>query len=236
MFRAGLRGGRWGLLGVALLAGCDAPASEPAPKATLAALPADEPATKAEVGAVAAGERAPTEAPPVTQGSPASAGALKVEIDKTAFRITLPDGHVLSDKEMIGVVLTVRDEDSAWRKVRVEKVEVDPRDPEFTLYELSVQNPQTGAWAPMCAPGPDGLARAMPLAGTWTGDGRHEAAEGAFNVTCTSGAIGKCVRFGYKPWATARDGSNLWDYHQACVRMVRATIAATARRRRRTGC
>ncbi|MDC0675824.1 ADYC domain-containing protein [Nannocystis radixulma] len=85
-----------------------------------------------------------------------------------------------------------------------------------------MQDPQTNAWAPMCGPGPDGLARAMPLAGTWTTDGRHEPAEGAFNVTCTSGAIGKCVRFGSKPWATAHNGESLWDYHQAYMRMVRA--------------
>jgi hypothetical protein len=29
------------------------------------------------------------------------------------------------------------------------------------------------------------------------------------------------VRFGYKPWREAK-GESLWDYHQACVRMVTA--------------
>ncbi|WAS95943.1 ADYC domain-containing protein [Nannocystis punicea] len=198
-----------------LIAGCGAP-TEPAP-AKLAAVPAKGPATQLEDGS------RPVPAPtPADSREPEPAGAPKVEIDRTAFRITLPDGHVLSDNEMIGVVLTVRDEEGAWRKVRIEKIEADPRDPEITLHELSVQDPETSTWAPLCAPGPDGLARAMPLAGTWMADGRYEAADGAFNVTCTSGAIGKCVRFGYKPWVTASDGSSLWDYHQACVRMVRA--------------
>lgn len=152
----------------------------------------------------------------VTASVPDKPGAPTIEVDKTAFRITLPGGHVLADNEMIGVILTVRDEANAWRKVRIDEIMADPRDPEITLYDLSVQDPQTNAWGPLCGPGPDGLARAMPLAGVWTADGRHEAGTGAFNVTCTSGAIGKCVRFGYKPWL-----SDLWDYHQSCVRMLR---------------
>jgi hypothetical protein len=196
------------------LPGCDAPEKTPVQAA-------------APVPAVEAPGTEDTKAPTVAQaeGAPApeAAGGLKVAVERTAFRITLPDGHVLSDMELVGVVLTVRDEANAWRKVRIEKVEVDPRDADVTLYDVSVQDPQTNAWTPMCAPGPDGLARAMPLGGTWTADGRHEpAGEGAFNVTCTSGAIGKCVRFGYKPWATDKSGSSLWDLHQSCVRMVRA--------------
>src|SRR5262249_52952547 len=44
----------------------------------------------------------------------------------------------------------------------------------------------------------------------------------AFSLTCTSGAQGKCVRFGYKPWKQAPDGTSLWDHHQACTRLLRA--------------
>jgi hypothetical protein len=40
-------------------------------------------------------------------------------------------------------------------------------------------------------------------------------------VTCASGAVGKCVRFGYKPWREFNEQS-LWNYHQACVRMITA--------------
>jgi hypothetical protein len=45
---------------------------------------------------------------------------------------------------------------------------------------------------------------------------------GRFLITCTGGAEGKCVRFGYKPWKTSRDGATLAPYYQACVRLVRA--------------
>jgi hypothetical protein len=43
-----------------------------------------------------------------------------------------------------------------------------------------------------------------------------------FILTCTSGAQGKCVRFGYKPWATGPHGEDLLPYWRACTRMVRA--------------
>ena len=42
-----------------------------------------------------------------------------------------------------------------------------------------------------------------------------------FTLTCATGAQGKCVRFGYKPWKTLSNGVVLADYHQACVRLVR---------------
>lgn len=225
------------------LSGCDAPSGSGADKRPSPVMAPVQPLETPSEGDA----KAPTETPgegdakaptsPPGEGGPApEPGGLKIAVEKTAFRITLPDGHVLSDKELVGVVLTVRDEDSAWRKVRIEKVEADPRDPEITLYDVSVQDPQTNAWAPMCGAGPDGLARAMPLAGTWTADGRHEpAAEGAFNVTCTSGAIGKCVRFGYKPWATDRNGKSLWDLHQSCVRMVRADYCGDGQAFTKTG-
>jgi hypothetical protein len=36
------------------------------------------------------------------------------------------------------------------------------------------------------------------------------------------GAIGKCVRAGYKPWKMMPDGRPGRDYHQACTRLIRA--------------
>ena len=47
------------------------------------------------------------------------------------------------------------------------------------------------------------------------------AAAGVFELACTSGALGKCVRFGYPPWALA-GGMSLRDVYNACIRMVRA--------------
>jgi hypothetical protein len=90
------------------------------------------------------------------------------------------------------------------------------------LYGLSQEDPATGAWSDLCEPDPDGRRLGFPLAGAFTPDGRHVEAPGRFLVTCTGGAEGKCVRFGYKPWGRAADGTPLAPYYQACVRLVRA--------------
>jgi hypothetical protein len=59
------------------------------------------------------------------------------------------------------------------------------------------------------------------LAGSWDARGAH-LRDGKFSVTCTSGAIGKCVRAGYRPWEAMADGRPGWDHHQACTRLIRA--------------
>lgn len=70
----------------------------------------------------------------------------------------------------------------------------------------------------LCADG----ERGMFLPGSWDATGkRHDAqAFGASEVrvsySCTSGALAKCVVFGYAPWTVGA------DLHQACTRMVRA--------------
>jgi hypothetical protein len=46
--------------------------------------------------------------------------------------------------------------------------------------------------------------------------------QSGFTLTCSAGAQGKCVRFGYKPWKTLPNGTELAGYHRACVKMVRA--------------
>jgi hypothetical protein len=38
---------------------------------------------------------------------------------------------------------------------------------------------------------------------------------------CTNGVLAKCLRLGYKPWQQV-NGQPLRDYHQACIRMLRA--------------
>lgn len=62
----------------------------------------------------------------------------------------------------------------------------------------------------------------FPIRGSWTEDGRYLSSEKGFSITCTGGAQGKCVRFGYKPWRTLPDGTSLEPYYQACTRLVRA--------------
>ena len=146
-----------------------------------------------------------------------------VEAVGSAFRVTLSDGRNLGSADLVGAVLSIPGPSGVPQRIRIEGVETDPADPEgeAQLHALSIQDPRSGAWTSYCDPGPDGLTMAFPMSGSWTGDGRH-LHDGALTLVCTGGAVGKCVRWGYKPWRSAADGTSLWDYHQACVRMVRA--------------
>jgi hypothetical protein len=56
---------------------------------------------------------------------------------------------------------------------------------------------------------------AIPLRGQW--DDRAGWSPQGITLACVSGAIGKCVTWGYRPWAPG-----MRDFHQACIRMIRA--------------
>jgi len=107
----------------------------------------------------------------------------------------------------------------------------DPKDPsgEIVLYALSEQDPVSGVWRNLCLPDPDGRRLGFPLSGRFALDGRYEPQPGRLLITCTGGAEGKCVRFGYKPWGRAPDGTPLLPYYQACVRLIRADYAGDGR-------
>jgi hypothetical protein len=113
----------------------------------------------------------------------------------------------------------------------------DPKDHdgEVSLYGLSVRAAEGDAWRPYCAADADGRSRAIPLQGSWTA-GLGAATRSTERVTfaCTSGALGKCVRFGYKPWKTVA-GRPLTEFHAACVRMVRADYCGNGRSHTRDG-
>jgi hypothetical protein len=164
-----------------------------------------------------------------------AAAALEVGVEGTAFRVVDDSGRVLAQEELVGITLTIADPAGTAMAVRIDGVEPDPVDPEITLYTLSRQDPATGEWENACPPGPDGRRQAFPLAGRWTTSGEHVPDATGFNLTCTAGAIGKCVRFGYKPWRRLPDGTTLWDHHQACVRMMRADYCGDGRSFTRDG-
>jgi hypothetical protein len=147
-----------------------------------------------------------------------------LEVVGTLFQVTLPDSRVLTSSDLIGAILDATDETGRVITVRIDAVTKD--DPsngngDIWLHRFSIPDPSAGGWREFCTPGPDGTVAGFPVAGTWTADGRHVRTSAGFTIACTSGAIGKCIRIGYQPWGD-RKGQSLWDYHQACARMVRA--------------
>jgi hypothetical protein len=140
-----------------------------------------------------------------------------VAVDGSEFIVTLGDGRKLHSPELVGAVLSV-DTSTGPLRVRIDAVERDPdarRGPVW-LHSLSTQTAD-GSWQHLCEAGPDGRRQAFPLAfRPRSPDGAMEPApEGRFELICTGGALGKCVRFGYPPWV------GLAAYN-ACIRLVRA--------------
>ena len=147
-----------------------------------------------------------------------------IDVKGTAFQIRLNDGRIVAQDQLPGTILAIGDGTGRQRRIRIDAVERDPKDPagEIMLYALSEQDPVTMAWHNLCQPDPDGQRLGFPLAGAFTSGGRYEAVPGRILLTCTGGAEGKCVRFGYKPWGYGPNNVSLASYYQACVRLVRA--------------
>ncbi|MDY7231422.1 ADYC domain-containing protein [Hyalangium rubrum] len=156
----------------------------------------------------------------------------------TEFHVETSSGRTLKSQDLVGATLTVQ-QGLASLNIRIDDVFLDPKDGarEIWLHQLSVQDASTGNWRPLCGQDPEGKRLAFPLVGvveeaTAT---RQRTPDTVFTLTCTSGAEGKCVRFGYKPWKKTAQGVDLWDYHQACVRLVRADYCGDGQATTRAG-
>jgi ADYC domain len=160
-----------------------------------------------------------------------------IAVDGTAFQVKLLDGSVLPQERLSGAVLTLGDGTGVQRRIRIDAVERDARDPsgETMLYTLSEPDLATGGWRNACEPDPDGRRLGFPLQGAFDPNGTYQPTHGGILITCTGGAEGKCVRFGYKPWRTTRDGVALAPFYQACVRLVRADYGGDGEGHTRNG-
>jgi hypothetical protein len=145
-----------------------------------------------------------------------------IAVEGTEFRVRLADGRTLGSRDLIGAALTLNASGHTL-KVRIDAVEPDPFDKsgETLLHSFSVQDGE-GRWVALCEPDRDGRRAGFPLAGRALTDGRIVPSPGRIELVCTSGAQGKCVRFGYKPWRTGPGGVSLLDAYNACIKMVRA--------------
>jgi hypothetical protein len=150
-------------------------------------------------------------------------GIRAINIDGTSFRVIRDNGKELGPPDLVGAIITLDLDNVGKRSVRIDKVVADARDKdgEVWLYDLSLRDEKTSSWNDVCGPDPDGKHYAFPLRGKWDNTG-HRISDDGVTLACTGGALGKCVRFGYKPWKTTKDGNSLLRYHEACVHLVRA--------------
>ncbi len=173
----------------------------------------------------------------------ASAGVKSIDVDGTSFVVALSDGRVLRSRELIGATLNIVTGGGGALRLRIDAVESDPGDAarasaassEVLLHTFSFQTPE-GQWRNLCEPGPDGRRQGFPIAGRAANDATISPAEaGVFELTCTGGAQGKCVRFGYRPWEKGPDGAPMWGLYNTCVRLVRADYSGDGKGTTRNG-
>lgn len=135
-----------------------------------------------------------------------------VAAERSEFVVALSDGRTLRSADLVGAELTI-DEGGKPLVIRIDAVSKDPKSA-ATLHTVSVRD-AAGEFTPYCGPDADGRRAAFPIAGRARADGLLIADALRFELVCTSGAQGKCVRLGYAPWQRL-------DAFNACVRMIRA--------------
>lgn len=145
--------------------------------------------------------------------APAPAGAQsRLAAEGTEFVLTTGDGRTLRSADLTGATLKIGSAGGGI-EVTIASVENDPDavGGHVFLHRFIVKD-ANGKPADMCAPDADGRRLGFPMP-----DGR-----GGFDLTCTSGAEGKCIRWGYRPWEERPGGPPMRALHRACIHMARA--------------
>lgn len=140
----------------------------------------------------------------------------RLTVEGSALVLDTGDGTVLRGAELVGATLLLPVEDQPPAEVTIASVTPDPQQPDLLRHEFRIADGNGGS-QPACTPNIDGETWGFPVA---LPPG-HPGREGAITITCVSGAVGKCARFGYRPWAKGPRGEDLTRLHAACVRMVR---------------
>lgn len=133
-------------------------------------------------------------------------------VEGTEFVLTTTDGRVLRSPELVGATLKLRSAGKVMN-LTIQSVEEDPhaKGGRVVLHHFVVRDAE-GKTADLCKTDAAGRSLGFPIP-----DG-----QGGLNLTCTGGAIGKCIRWGYRYWEELASGPPLRALHQACTRMMRA--------------
>ena len=144
--------------------------------------------------------------------SAAVAQAQGLTADGTEFVLTLEGTRVLRSADLVGATLMV-DAGTKQLAVIIESIEEDPTSVggRVLLHHFVIRN-EDGTRSEFCTPDGAGETLGFPVPDD----------NGGFELTCTSGAIGKCVRWGYRFWEEKAGGPPLRALHRACIHMTRA--------------
>lgn len=150
------------------------------------------------------------------------AGAASLSVSGSSFLLEPGDGRRLTSHDLVGAVFQATLAGGAHGEVRIEAVADDRDHPGVLLHTLSFRNSPHEAWSPMCDADSQGRAAGFPIAGSVDANGHFLPDRKRWFLTCTSGAEGKCVLWGYDPWSHGPDGRSLVPYYEACIRAARA--------------
>lgn len=132
-------------------------------------------------------------------------------------------------KEIVGTVVQGTSSDGKPVEVAICGADTSSEDPETVWYRIEAWNAMAQEWENPCvAIDRTTNPRAVAVSGVWDASGARQDVPGRFTFACENGAIAKCIRWGYKPWAS-RDGKPLTELHQACTRMARADYCGDGR-------
>lgn len=147
-----------------------------------------------------------------------------LETDKGEFRLYLDDGEVMEREALAGARIVMQ---SGGRTLHVliDAVETEDDVPggPVVLYRLLFEDPVRRTFQNACTPDARGRQLGLPL-----------QKETGVDLTCTSGAEGKCILMGYRPWDDRADVP-MQDLHAACVHMMRADYGGDDRPSTRDG-
>ncbi|QRM28565.1 ADYC domain-containing protein [Microvirga sp. VF16] len=135
----------------------------------------------------------------------------RLEADRGEFRLRLDDGRVLERQALIGTRVVIRSgtQDVTLLIDAVEEENSTSGKP-IVLYRLLIDSPEGQRWHDACEPDTRGRRLGLPL-----------LKETGIAITCTSGAEGKCILMGYRPWEASANAP-MRDLHAACIHLVRA--------------
>jgi hypothetical protein len=110
-----------------------------------------------------------------------------------------------------------------------ESASYDPTSTGHTyLYTLQQNVDNTGSWQIACPADLEGNHVAIPTTAIWDEHGNRVASSTLFTFGCTSGAVAKCYRWGYRPWLTGH--GDIVATHWACTRLTRADYCGNGTR------
>jgi hypothetical protein len=145
--------------------------------------------------------------------SPSAVQALsgRLEAQQGEFSLHLDDGRVLARDALVGSRIVIG-RGAQNVQVLIESVEEEtlPSGAPVVLYRLLIEDPKGKGFQEACEPDAKGRRLGLPL--------MHET---GIAFTCTSGAEGKCILMGYRPWEERADAP-MQDLHAACIHLMRA--------------